>query len=447
MIAAVTHGLKKSTSHFVNAIKVMFMSWQFYLSFFFVLLGKSVFLVYFQPGFEIDSWNYIECVLSFDYPPLYPYFLYVTRSFSSNIYFTCMAQVLIFSFGVAVFSFYFFKRKWQLLAFVVLAGIDPASGYYVCTLLSEALFIPILLISFVFLHHVGRAKEHKVFYLIMLGSTLGLLYLVRFAGIFFLCSAICVLVFQKQSVTNRIVTALVIFISFQFTLLPVRYKYYVNFDTFQFNGFSGHMLWNNTSVLYPKSKVKDMPRNAFEKYLVQFPDSYFDQDLAIHGRQLWEDTLPLRHYHRMENLTYGAIPAYDRLVFKTALRLLAEQPLAYLTSYVVPNVKKMAKEDNFIYAKGYEEKINAVYHVLIYPKRVWHKYLAACLFVLVILSGIFSRFRKVKTPGINVLLFSSCFYGLCLPFFSVLDTRLYLVLSLPIIAALLIRWQGRLENE
>lgn len=447
MIAGATHGLKKSMAHVVNATKTVFKSWQFYLSFFFVLLAKSVFLVYYEPGFEVDSWNYIDCVLSFDYPPLYPYFLYVVRSFSPNIYFTCMAQVFVFSFGVAVFSFYFFKRKWQLFAFVVLAGIDPASGYYVCTLLSEALFIPILLVSCVFLHRVLTTKEHKLVYLILLGSILGLLYLVRFAGIFFLCSAMCVMVFQKQSVTNRIVAMLVILVGFQFTLLPVRYKYFVNFNTFQFNGFSGHMLWNNASVLYPKSDVKVNPKNAFEKYLVQFPDSYFTKDFAINGRHLSEDTLPLRHYHRLENLTYGAIPAYDRLVFKTALRLLAEQPRAYFTNYVVPNVTKIAKEDSFIYAAGYEQKINAVYHILIYPKRVWHKYLTAYLLVLVLVLVIFSFFRKVRTASIRVLLFGSCFYGLCLPFFSVLDSRLYLVLSLPVFAAaLLMPWQARLES-
>ena len=435
-------GLQKNANYLIGVSKKMFGAQQFYLSFFFLFLVKSVFLVFYKPGFEIDSWNYVECVLSFDYPPVYPYFLYLIRSFSSNVYITCLVQVFLFSLGASVFGYYFFKKRWQLIAFVVLAGIDPASGYNVCTIMSEALFIPLLLVFFVFLHRITTQKEHGVLYLIMLGCTGGLMYLTRFAGVFFMLSAVCLIVFQKQDFKLSVKSLLIVLLSFQFTLLPVRYKYYVNFGTIQFNGFSGRMLWNNVSGLYPESEVRKKPIHTFETYLVQFPDSYFTQELALGGRQLWEDTLPLRSYYRFMKVAYGDMPTYDWIVFKTALRLIAEKPFLYFTTYVIPNFTKIASESDSIYAKGYEKKIDSVYHFLIYPKKVWHKHLTGLFLLLLFISVVFYIAKKRNGGTYVVILFSCCFYVLLLPFFSILDSRLYLVLSLPIVAVFLMEWFG-----
>lgn len=400
----------------------------------------------FGPGFEIDSWNYIDCVLSFDYPPVYPYFLYLLRQIYSNAYFTCSIQILIMALAISVFACFVFKNRQLILIFSILAGLDPASSYYSSSFMSEALFIPLLLIYLVILHQAFQNSKLRLIIFILLGSCIGLLYSIRYTGLLLFIPPLLLFLLYKQVNRTSLKYLISICIGFQLIILPVRYTYKVNFDTYQFNGFTGRILWNNASSIYPTSQVRNSPKNKFESYLLRFPDRYFSTDLSIRGRQLWEDTLPLRKYAHQENLEFKKMPEYNQMVLQTSLRIMLDQPLLYLRKYVIPGFFLMLKESTSNYPKGYENKIYKVYQFQIHPKNSYHRELLLFYLLVLVLISLMIVLKR-DTRFFIVLSTVFCLvYLFVLPFIGIQDSRLYMILSLPVLSICVLRMRKEPAN-
>lgn len=132
----------KSIKNILQVLK----SKSFWISSAIVFALKLLYLFLFKPTVEVDSYGYVECILHFFYPPYYGYFLYILRNIYADLYFACVVQIFIFSICASFFNLYLNKNFKHIIWFAILLGVEPATSYYSTTIMSEALFIPILLI-------------------------------------------------------------------------------------------------------------------------------------------------------------------------------------------------------------------------------------------------------------------------------------------------------------
>lgn len=263
----------------------------------------------------------------------------------------------------------------------------------------------------------------------------GLLYSVRYAGqMITMVPFILIVVFAEQR-KKILLKYLFILIGFQVAIFPVRYKFKENFDTYQFNAFAGPVLWNNASAIYPFSDVRKNPKNEFEKYLATIPDSIFTDDLALRARQLWEDTLPMKQFYKKNNIQFEDAPKLNGMMIETAFHVISNKPWLYFTNYVIPNFTKIFKEENTMYASGYESYFLEKYNYKIQPKSIIHKYIFGLYLLILIALTALSGINKTKDKFILINLILAWFYIILLAFVSILDSRLYLILAINIIAA------------
>jgi len=400
----------------------------FLLAFIVIFCLKLIYVSHFGVRVQEDSNNYIFNVFDFEYPPLYPYFLYLSQRISPGLELAIILQSFIFSACAALFVTYFSTNRKNLLLFSVLMGLDPISSFFCTDIMSESLFISILFLCIVLIHAFFRSEKYSFLLVISIGITAGVLSLVRFSGILFIIAFFVIAAITPAHRKKFLLTLLIILVGFQFILLPVRFKYKQVFGTYTISGNSGATLWNNASVLYCNSSVAKNPVTDFEKSLSHYDTSLFNQYNAIKGLQVNSSQSPFRSYVSQQNSNQLGFLQASNEAGNTAIKLIKEHPLKYFTEFVVPNSTQYFTEGQTLTAKAYEDNFTGKHLPRVYSSSVsypWIEWMAlyALLLICIIL------YVLDKRPLIaQIVLTISCCYMVILPFISPLVIRYELIL-------------------
>jgi hypothetical protein len=390
---------------------------------------KLLYVFLFGLRIEIDSFNYVFNTLSFEYPLLYPSFLHFAHIIYPGLGLIPVLQSFIFACCAAAFIHYVSTNRKQAFLFAILLGLDPVSGFFCTDIMSESLFISILFCWIILIYHFFRNKEYSKIHVFIIGCVGALLYLDRFAGIIFVLAFLVISVIFTIHRKRVLLTILITVIGFQLTLLPVRIKYKEVFGTFRINGFTGAMLWNNASVIYPNSAIQKKPRTSFEKLLSQCDINAFNEYNALKARQLNEPSLPFRLFISKQKYKPQDAPKVSDEAGSAALRLISTQPWQYFRRYVIPNAAQFFFDGEYTvnataYCRNFgDDYLPEHYRPIVpYTRLEWSAVFISLLFS----AWLYLKGRRPLIAGIVILV--SCCYLFILPFVCTVAIRLELII-------------------
>lgn len=376
------------------------------------------------PAIQPDSYNYLVCIMNFDYPVGYPYLLRMVQALWPGLVIVTVVQALVFALGAAFMLLLVCRRNKSAYALAGLLAIDPISGYFCSAIMSEALFIPLLLVWVGLIYQLTRWPSFSL--MIAIGVVAGILYLTRFGFILLLPFPIIFFATKGKLRPNVVWLGLIMIASFQLTILPVRVKYKQVFDTYSFNHFSGLNLWNNASVLWLTSEYRNNPQNDFEQFLVKQGFNTFTDKMAYTGQQISNHNLPHMQYVKHTERGFMDKPLTNAELGETGWRLIREQPWGYISKFAVGNYAKplLMSDSNIIPRSGafYEERFGVTLHPVSYSHYTWW----ACLLLLA--GATLWRFTKYRSSLGGFLCAFCWYYILVLPLFAPMWLRYYFVL-------------------
>jgi len=402
---------------------------QFLLVFAIIAGLKFTYLFIFGYAVEEDSYGYLICILHFEYPPAYGYFLYFLRNIYPSLYLVSIVQIILFSLSASVFIKYFLKNQKAGIIFSLILGIDPITSFFCSVVLSECLFIVFLFPWSISVYSYYKDQSNSTYKLLLIGALSGILYSIRFAGILFCVVPFMLSILLIARKTELIKIGLLLFIGFQITILPIRLKYKMTFDTYQFNCFTGTVLWNNASAIYPYSDVRENPESRFEKFLATFDTTNFTQEKSIVAWQKWEADSPYRKYIDEYGYEFEDLPKLSEELKTTALKIIVDRPYLYFSKFVVPNFLKVFLQDKHQDINIYQDYYKDVYHfsapkTVQYNKLVWISY-----FVLLIVTTMIQFFSRTPNSYCKLIILLCWCYILILPFIAVIAFRHYTILA------------------
>jgi len=389
---------------------------------------KVIYASHFGVRVQEDSNNYVFNVFDFEYPPLYPYFLYLSQRISPGLELAIILQSFIFSACAALFVTYFSTNRKNLLPFSVLMGLDPISSFFCTDIMSESLFISILFLCIVLIHAFFSSNNYSFLLVILIGITAGVLYLVRFSGILLIIAFFVIAVITPAHRKKFLFTLLIIFIGFQLILLPIRLKYKQVFGTYIISGNSGATLWNNASVLYCNSSVAKNPLNDFEKSLSHYDTNLFNQYNAIKGLQVNSPQSPFRSYVSRQNSNQLGFLQASNEAGNTAIKLIKEHPLKYFTEFVIPNFTQYFKEGQTLTAKAYEDNFTGKHLPRVYSSSISYPWIEWIILYALLFTSIILYVLDKRSLIARIIITISCCYMVILPFISPLVIRYELIL-------------------
>lgn len=305
--------------------------------FLFIALLKVTYVLLRGMSVQPDSYNYLVCIMNFDYPPVYPLFLRSVLSISNELMWVGVVQGTVFALAASLFLVMVCRHRKGAFILAGILAIDPVSGFYCASIMSEALFIPLLMVWMAMLYQL--IKNQSVGGILLLGMLTGLMYCTRYAGILLVPFPVLFLLISKERRKRSVMMLVLLVAGFQLTILPMRLKYKQVFDTYQFNGFTGLNIWNSASVLWPTSDYQNDPQNEFEEFLAanEFP---YTVKLAVDARQISDPELTHLSYVRATDRDFYDKPITNRELGETGRRLIMEQPFTYIGSFVIGNYAK-----------------------------------------------------------------------------------------------------------
>jgi hypothetical protein len=215
--------------------------------------------------------------------------------------------------------------------------VEPTGNFFTQCILSEVLYIPAVGIGLWALKQYITYRKYQ--WVILSGMFFGGAYLIRYSGFLVSVLAFVMLVFISKLKKRYILDTLIFWAAFQLIILPVRTYFYLNFDTWQFNGFSAMYIWNSTSVIFPGSVVQRTPQTPFEKWAAGYPDSVFTFTATVHTGALWSAQLPLTAYiRRYPDWQAKQIFDFADTLMQTNRKLLLSHPIKYITIFILPNL-------------------------------------------------------------------------------------------------------------
>lgn len=376
-------------------------------------------LVYFLvSGVKVDSDSplYLTCVFHFDYPWLYPYFLYVARLIHDSLEFIVILQCLGFALAASILLVNVVLNKRHLLFASLFIGIEPVSGYFQTSILSEALFLPLLL----FLLGTLLIKRNWLYQAVIAGLVASLLYQTRFAGQLFFLLFPLFLMMQKQLRLGALFTFCIVAL---LALLPIKIRYYQLFGTTQLNAVSGESLWNNASVLIPSQRNTLQAANNFERYVLTFPDSIYSTEMAAHATHVDSLGAPYHLYRKNALSDFKDLPEDANVAAGLAKKLIIADPIGYLSKFVWPNFKRIFLEDDFSIQDNELNTLLKGKAKLTY----WNHY-GTWVSLLLLLFSTALCWRQRPDPFFITMILISWMYVLCLPFVSPMVVRYYYLL-------------------
>lgn len=411
----------------------------FVYSFLIVFLLKLGYLFINSYAVEIDSYGYFVCILHFEYPPVYPYFLYILRNIYPDLFFIAFVQVILFSLSSAILLRYLFNKKQFLLVAAIVMGLEPVTSFLCSNMMSECLFLTVLFPWLIVVHRYFQDKTNSKSKIFLIGVLSGVLYSIRFAGLPFLLFFSLLLVIDQLKRKELFLSLLLLFIGFQATILPLRMKYKILFDSYQINAFTGAVLWNNASTIYLSSKLYKNPETNFEKYLVTRDTTNFSPYNALKGRQLWEFNLPYRNYFSEKGYRFQDYPKASKEVMVTAIKIITDHPFLYFKNFVLPNFLQVFLEDEYQDMSAYNNYFQTTFNAFPAKTVVYHRYYWLFYFALLIISTAIYLLSKNRLLLCKIILNLSWLYVLALPFISILAIRLYFILVPFIVLSLLVQ--------
>jgi hypothetical protein len=285
---------------------------------------------------DIDSQSYLTPGANLYHPPGYMLFLWLARQCWDNTFFIGLLHCIIWGFGLSILIAEI-RMAWLYWAIIGIMIVEPTGNFFTQCILSEVLYIPAVSIGLWALKQYIMYRKYQ--WVILSGIFLGGAYLIRYSGFLIGMPAFVVLVFISKLKKRYISHAILFFVAFQLIILPVRAYFYLNFDTWQFNGFSAMYLWNSTSVIFPGSAVQRAPQTPFEKWAASYPDSVFTFTATVHTGALWSAELPLTAYiRRYPDWQAKQIFDFADTLMQTNRKLLLSHPLKYITVFILPNL-------------------------------------------------------------------------------------------------------------
>ena len=201
------------------------------------------------------------------------------------------------------------------------------------------------------------------------------------------------------------------------------------FDTYQFNGFTGELLWNNASAIYLQSEVRKNPQTDFEKFLSTADTGSFTTEKAITGRQLWEPALPYRTYLREKKYLLNDLPKVSNLAGKTALKIISESPVSYFSNYVAPCFFQLFISESIMDMSPYKNYLKETYNTETFRTAFYSRVYWIFYFSLLLICTLIYIVMKTKILFCRIMFSIAWIYVFTLPFISVPETRHYLILA------------------
>lgn len=376
-----------------------------------------------------DSANYLTTIVHSDYPALYPWLLHFNESLLGG---WSLTAALIFALSWALFVRLIRVSVKVAIVLTLVIAIDPYSTFFCRAMMSEALFMPLLLLWFGVWYRLQRTQHWK--WAIALGVLAGTLYGTRFAFVFIGVVPLIIWGMQRSKWTLNWRLFLVYVAALQFVLLPLRYSNFKVFDTWKLNGITGATLWNNASVLYPNSEIQQSPTTNFERYLSQAAATNYTTENALGAIQIWDTTLPYRTYEQHRQYSYLNGFELSAEAGNTARRLIASSPWKYLRSFVFSNYVQL-----FQHNKSYQDPVSGA--TIRYA--AWESW---AMLLLMVVGGLLLRALKRKgeyNAWEALILSCSWFTFLVLPLVAPMHFRyhwLWMPFLLLAITGLLVRW-------
>lgn len=396
------------------------------IPFLIVLIFKAVASLYFGAQLFPDSYNYLECVTHAHYPAIYPTFLQTSLSVWESLDFVVFLQCVGFAFATTVFfSWTKLNARWSIILAIVI-GLEPMSTLYCRSIMSEAVFIPLLLLWLGAV--IQQLRTQKGRWALFAGLLAGLMYGTRFAAVIPAAIPIIIWLLQKKHLVRSWKYIPLYLFAFQAVLVPLRLNNQIVFRTFELNGLTGANLWNSTSPLFEESSEANNPETSFGKYVAAFDSSELTVENAINARQIWDTTLAFQNYNIDQKYGFEMQFQSSAEAGEVGKKLLKENPIGYLTEFVWPNFNKQFTQD-FSYAALDYPNYNAdsSRETVRFPAFIW--IIEFSVFVLSILLFYVAKFRFVKVQLEAWLLTFLTIYIFAIPFVAAVNIRYYTSVS------------------
>jgi hypothetical protein len=406
-----------------------------------LLAGKVGFVLLRGVSYEMDSVTYLFYHVPFHHPPLYSLLLWLLQSLTHNVHVYVGVPLVLFCLvaGLSLSSWFKSTRARYLAACVV--ALDPITGFFCSNLMSECLFVSLLLPwTATVTYYLEEREDRRSYGILLLAALLGAaLYATRLAAILFPPFFVVMLVWRTRTLRAVLLPALVYVLAFQAFLLPVKLLYYVRYDTFSVTAFTGTNLWNNASPLYPDSSIRTDPTTEFERFLATRDTEEFTTSNALTGWPIEAPESGYTQYLEMGRFRPRELTAFERELAGTAKRLILEKPVGYLTRFVMPNLVKPLHIDEMVpispeVAATMERVFGySMVREVRYSSRIWSLY-----FALLCAATIGLALRRFRCRPAAVPIALSWYYLLALPVVVAITPRYMLTLAPLILVGLLL---------
>jgi hypothetical protein len=316
-----------------------------------MLAGKTAYLAAAGVSYEMDTATYLNYAVPYHHPPLYSLFLLGLESLYPSVLLVASVQVLLFSAAAALFVLRFGGPAWRGAVVAGLLALEPVTSFFCSNLMSEGLFVPLLLAWTVLADvYLERAREGRPLSgaAIALGGVTALLYATRLPATICLPFVLVMLLWRTRDLRRTVLQALLLVVIVQACLLPVKLAYLQRYGSFSVTLFTGTALWNSASVLYPDSSVRQQPRSEFERFLAARDTGEFTIHAALMTDAIHDPRYAYDQFVRTRRFDVDQALEFERSLARTALRIIVESPLDYLIRVVAPNFLQPLRADEEI---------------------------------------------------------------------------------------------------
>ncbi len=397
----------------------------FWAAFAIILLVKCLYL---SGGINLqaDSYNYLHCILHTDYPAAYPLFIRILKNIWPNLWFFAMVQCVLFAFAGALFAWRMSGSRRSFHLFTAILAAEPMSGTFCNSMLSEALFIPLLLVWLVLLVTQFQ-KPGNWKWVVLLGLFSGGLYSVRFAALFPVAFVAFNWFFSKAHFRYAWWQIPLLALMFQVALLPFRFPQHQTFRTYRLNGIAGANIWNNASALYTPDPMTPESGDPFEKYVYNhFDTALLNTHLSIHGKQLWEPDLYFRKYITAHRFCFENRWMASDKAGALGRKIICRSPGQYMARFVWPNFAKLFYEKEHYQATYLEPDLKAhfgfegpVHSIVYWPVYLW------VLLLLLLFSGWGKYVLQIQDIRLRIWMPLLWFVMVSMPFAAATNLRYY----------------------
>jgi len=405
-----------------------------------LLAGKLCWLLLRGVSYEMDTATYLLFAVPYHHPPGYSQLLAVLLQLYPDVHLVAGTQALLFGLGGALFVARFAggarRRAWAAL----LLAVDPATSFLCANLMSDALFLALLLPWLCLVASALRAPltGRRTWVLLgTLGALSAALYATRLAAVILPLFFLIATYLSSFSFRRTALHGLLVLAAFNVSILPVKLLYWQRYGTFTVAAFTGSNLWNNAAVLYPDSSLRRRPETDFERFLATRGVEEFTTLNSLWSNHIHTPNSAYDTYLREHAMDFRQLRHFNAELARTAGRLIRENPLGYLTRFVLPNLAKpFVLDDEIAPSPEVETLVERTfgYHqprIVLYRAWAWWIYAGLLLGASAALLAGASR----RTLEAHLLVGFCWYYVLVLPWLSAISTRYLLPLTPVILVA------------